>query len=94
MLDEDTGRKYWKLEDYQKEGLRSKPWFVDGVEKQHRTMTTYINMLLGTGFELTNFNEWCPTVKELDDCPEWETELVRPMFLLIGAVKECDPTRT
>ena len=87
MVDPDTGRKYWKLEDYQKEGVRSKPCFVDGVEKQHRTMATYINMLIDTGFQLTNFDEWCPTVDDLRAHPDWETELIRPMFLLIGVVK-------
>ncbi|KAJ9160922.1 S-adenosyl-L-methionine-dependent methyltransferase [Coniochaeta hoffmannii] len=87
MVDPGTGRKYWKLEDYQKEGIRSKPWFVDGVEKQHRTMATYINLLLDTGFKLANFDEWCPTVDQLRAHPEWETEFIRPMFLLIGAVK-------
>ncbi|KAB5532725.1 S-adenosyl-L-methionine-dependent methyltransferase [Coniochaeta sp. 2T2.1] len=86
--DPGTGRKYWKLEDYHKQGLRSKPWFVDGVEKQHRTMTTYINLLLGTGFELRDFDEWCPTEEELEAFPDWDSETVRPMFLLIGATKK------
>jgi SAM-dependent methyltransferase len=87
-VDPDTGRQYWKLEGYQKQGLRSKPWFVDGVEKQHRTMTTYINLLLDTGFELTDFDEWYFRAEDLKDHPEWETELVRPIFLLMGAVKK------
>lgn len=86
--DPETGRKYWKLEDYQKQGLRSKPWFVDGVEKQHRTMTAYVNVLLGNGFELTDFDEWCPSEQDLKAHPEWEAEIIRPLFLLMGATKK------
>ncbi|KAH8912167.1 S-adenosyl-L-methionine-dependent methyltransferase [Coniochaeta sp. PMI_546] len=87
-VDPETGRKYWKLEDYQKQGLRHRPWFVDGVEKQHRTMTAYINLLLQNGFELSNFDEWYPTAEDLEAHPGWETEIIRPMFLLIGARKK------
>lgn len=62
MVDQDTDRMSLKLQDYQKQGPRSKskPWFVDGVEKRYRTMTTYINMLLDTGLEPTNFDLWSP----------------------------------
>jgi SAM-dependent methyltransferase len=89
--DLDTGRRYWKLEDYHKEGPRHRPWFIEGVEKQHRTIMTYINLLLDTGFELTDFDEWYPTAGDLEAHPDWDAAVTRPIFLLVGAVKRGTP---
>ncbi|KAK5635338.1 hypothetical protein RRF57_011050 [Xylaria bambusicola] len=88
MVDEDTGRKAWQVDAYQREGLRTRNWFVEGVRKQHRTMSTYINLLLRCGFRLTDFVEWCPSQEELQSNPTWDIELIRPTFLLVGAVKD------
>ncbi|KAI1840927.1 hypothetical protein JX266_012863 [Neoarthrinium moseri] len=84
----EDGRKIWPLDAYQREGLRIRNWFVDGVRKQHRTLGTYINLLLDSGFELTDFVEWCPTEEDVKRSPGWETEFIRPTFLLVGAVKK------
>ncbi|KAI1417088.1 methyltransferase type 11 [Hypoxylon sp. FL1857] len=86
-LDEETGRKFWPLDDYQKEGLRATNWFVAGVEKQHRTVGSYLNILLSNDLQLTNFVEWCPSEEDLKRRPPWESEIARPTFLLIGATK-------
>lgn len=51
----DTGQELGGLEDYQNLGLRCKPWFVDEVGRQHRTMAADINMLIGSGFKLAGF---------------------------------------
>ncbi|KAK0712395.1 S-adenosyl-L-methionine-dependent methyltransferase, partial [Lasiosphaeria miniovina] len=59
-------RRVWPLDSYQSEGLRVTNWLADGVRKQHRTVATYVNMLLDAGFELTGFNEWYPTSAELE----------------------------
>jgi hypothetical protein len=75
------------LDAYQREGLRLRHWFIEGVRKQHHTLGTYINALLECGFELTGFVEWCPTDEELKKSPRWENELIRPTFLLMGAAK-------
>ncbi|KAI0521236.1 methyltransferase domain protein [Xylaria bambusicola] len=88
VVDEDTGRKAWQVDAYQQEGLRTRSWFVEGVHKQHRTMSTYINLLLSSGFRLTDFVEWCPSQEELKSNPGWDVELIRPTFLLVGAVKD------
>ncbi|KAK3689118.1 S-adenosyl-L-methionine-dependent methyltransferase [Podospora appendiculata] len=87
----EVRRKIWPLYDYQAEGLRVTDWLADGVHKQHRTVTTYINLLLGAGFVLTGFDEWCPMEGELDVRPEWvdlrEKEMLKPTFLLVQATK-------
>ncbi|KAK1768108.1 S-adenosyl-L-methionine-dependent methyltransferase [Phialemonium atrogriseum] len=88
QVNPETGRKYWPLDDYQKEGLRVTNWLANGVRKQHRTLATYINILLSAGFELTDFHEWHPSPEELAEHPSWDTEIVKPTFLLIGATKK------
>lgn len=88
LITDNEGRKIWPLDAYQKEGLRFRKWFVDGVRKQHHTLGTYINVLLQSGFELTDFVEWCPSDEDLQKFPGWETEFIRPTFLLMGAIKK------
>ncbi|KAI8630615.1 methyltransferase domain protein [Xylariaceae sp. FL1651] len=88
VMNQETGRKVWQIDAYQKEGLRVRSWFVDGVRKQHRTIGTYITLLLSTGLRLTDFVEWCPSKDELASNPSWDVELIRPTFLLLGATKD------
>lgn len=84
----EPGSKYWPLNDYQKEGLRVTNWMAEGVRKYHRTASTYINILLAAKFELTDLDEWHPSPEELASHPSWDSEIVRPTFLLIGATKK------
>jgi SAM-dependent methyltransferase len=87
VINPQTGRKYWPLDDYQREGLRVTNWLADGVKKQHRTVATYINILLSAGFELTAFEEWRPTAAELEAHPKWDDENIKPNFMLMRATK-------
>ncbi|KAI0451632.1 methyltransferase domain protein [Xylaria acuta] len=88
VVDHGTGQKLWQVDAYQQEGVRMRDWLVEDVRKQHRTMASYINMLLDSGFRLTDFVEWCPSAEELASNPNWDVELVRPTFLLMGAVMD------
>ncbi|KAI0440540.1 methyltransferase domain protein [Xylaria telfairii] len=88
VVDQKTGQKIWQVDAYQQEGVRRRDWFVEGVRKQHRTMGSYVNMLLDAGFRLTHFVEWCPSAEELASNPNWDVELVRPTFLLMGAMMD------
>ncbi len=53
--------------------------------KQHRTITTYVQSLIGAGFTLTDLVEWGPSPEQIQEVPEWEVELDRPFFLLVAA---------
>jgi ubiquinone/menaquinone biosynthesis C-methylase UbiE len=88
VIEPETDRWYWPLDDYQVEGLRTTNWLAEGVRKQHRTMATYINLLLRQGFELTHLDEWCPTQADLERKPKWKSNIVRPTFLLVAAAKK------
>ncbi|OBS16537.1 hypothetical protein FPOA_12856 [Fusarium poae] len=63
-----SGREYWPLDSYQKEGLRVTDWLAEGVQKQHRTIASYVNLLLKTGFQIVEFDEWYPTPEEMEKC--------------------------
>jgi SAM-dependent methyltransferase len=81
--------KIWPLSSYAVEGERKRTWLdADGVRKYHRTIDTYLTVLIEEGFGIRAVKEWMPTAETLKEKPEWIGERDRPMFLLIGVVKE------
>ncbi len=80
-----AGRKTWPVDSYLEEGPRSTDWLAKGVIKQHRTIGTYVNLLLRLGFALSHVEEWGPSAAQVAARPEWAEERQRPMFLLIAA---------
>lgn len=80
-----AGGKTWPLDRYLEEGPRSTDWLAPGVIKQHRTIATYLNLLVGRGFTLSHVEEWGPTDAQIASHPEWAVERHRPPFLLVSA---------
>ncbi|KAK9250548.1 S-adenosyl-L-methionine-dependent methyltransferase [Lipomyces tetrasporus] len=81
------GQVFWPLNAYSQEGPRTTDWLAKGVRKYHRTLETYISLLLDAGFTLTSLKEWMPSDEDLRDHPEWAEERHRPAFLLVAAQK-------
>ena len=79
------GRKTWPVDSYLSEGPRRTDWLAKGVVKQHRTLGTYLNLLLRLGFALLHVEEWGPTDEQIAAHPSWAKERQRPMFLLVSA---------
>jgi ubiquinone/menaquinone biosynthesis C-methylase UbiE len=79
------GHRTWPVDHYQYEGPRTTNWLVEGVVKQHRTIGTYLNLLIQLGFTITHVQDWGLTPELLDAHPDWEEEMHRPMFMLISA---------
>lgn len=79
------GDKRWPIDSYQTEGPRTTNWLTPGVVKQHRTLTTYLNLLLGLGFVLRRVEEWGPSAAQIAAQPSLAEERERPMFLLLAA---------
>ena len=77
--------KVWPLDSYLDEGPRSTDWLAKGVIKQHRTVATYLNLLIAAGFTLRHIEEWGPTPQQIAAHPEWANERQRPPFLLVSA---------
>lgn len=82
---EADGRKTWPVDGYLAEGPRTTDWLAPGVIKQHRTLGTYLNLLIRLGFTLLHVEEWGPSVSQVAARPEWAEERERPMFVLIAA---------
>ena len=49
-LTTDDGRRTWPVDHYAVEGSRVTDWLAKGVVKQHRTLATTLNTLIGAGF--------------------------------------------
>ncbi len=71
--------------DYLEEGPRTTDWLAKGVEKQHRTLASYLNLLIDAGFTVRRVEEWGPTREEIAAHPEWKIDHRRPSFLLVSA---------
>ncbi len=79
------GSNTWPIESYLDEGPRSTDWLAKGVIKQHRTVATYLNMLIRAGFAISHVEEWGPTEEQIRLCPNFADERHRPPFLLVAA---------
>jgi ubiquinone/menaquinone biosynthesis C-methylase UbiE len=80
-----AGQKTWPIDSYLDEGPRSTDWLAKGVIKHHRTLATYINMLLQCGFAISHVEEWGPTAEQIAAQPSLADEHQRPPFLLVAA---------
>jgi SAM-dependent methyltransferase len=87
VLDDNGQRTRWALADYADEGAREEAWFVPGVRKIHRMLSTLINGLLDAGLAVERVVEPIPSEQWLRDHPLARDERHRPMFLLIRARK-------
>jgi SAM-dependent methyltransferase len=81
----DEGRKAWPVDSYLDEGSRTTDWLAPGVVKQHRTLASYLNLLMAAGFTLERIEEWGPSDADLAVHPDWAGERERPPFLLVAA---------
>ncbi|MEW9676910.1 class I SAM-dependent methyltransferase [Lentibacillus sp. L22] len=80
-------RLHWPVDNYQIEGLRETTFLNESVIKYHRTVSTYINDLINSGFMINAVKESFPSEDMLKSNPEMKDENRRPMFLMISAEK-------
>jgi SAM-dependent methyltransferase len=84
----DTGGQalFWPVDTYRPEGERRTRWFVEGVVKYHRTIETYVNELIRSGFTLRCLLEPEPVAGPgAERVPELDLHRRRPPFLLLAA---------
>lgn len=86
--DEKGNHIHWPVDQYFTEGARNANFLGEDIVKYHKTLTTYLNTLIKTGFEITEIIEPQPEEHLLDMIPEMSDELRRPMMLLISAIKK------
>jgi SAM-dependent methyltransferase len=85
--DDHGNRLHWPVDHYHSEGMRKTAFLTENVIKYHRTVSTYINDLIRSGFNIRAVKEPVPPEKMLMRLPEMKDEWRRPMFLIISAEK-------
>ena len=85
--DDGDTRAHWPVDHYFIQGKRDAIFLGEPVTKYHRTLTTYLNTLLLSGFTITGIMEPQPPEELLQSIPEMHDELRRPMMLLVSAKK-------
>lgn len=85
--DADGKRDHWPVDHYFYEGERDAVFLGEHIVKYHRTLTTYLNTLLRTGFAITGIVEPQSAEHLLNTIPDMRDELRRPMMLLVSARK-------
>jgi SAM-dependent methyltransferase len=78
-------RLHWPLDNYQEEGRRHTNWLTDNVIKYHRTLATYVNIVIDSGFLIKRLEEPKPAPDTTD--PDVQDQFRRPLFLVIAAIK-------
>lgn len=86
--DKNGNPLHWPVDRYFSEGQRNAIFLGERVTKYHKTLTTYANSLIKTGFEITGLVEPEPEIELLDVIPGMRDELRRPMMLIISAIKK------
>ena len=81
------GTRIWPVNHYLEDGARTTDWLAPGVIKQHRSMTTYLNMLVANRLQLLHIEEWGPTDAQAAATPSPLDERHRPNFLLVSAAR-------
>lgn len=78
---------HWALDRYGDEGPRQETWFVEGVEKRHRTLATLVNGVLAAGLVVDALGEPAALQEAVAARPSLAQEARRPPFLLVRAHK-------
>jgi ubiquinone/menaquinone biosynthesis C-methylase UbiE len=77
------------VDDYANEGPRQRHWFVDGVVKHHRTISSLLMTLRRQGFELLAVQEPQPTTAQVATHPHLAIHHRPPPLLLTSARGNC-----
>jgi SAM-dependent methyltransferase len=84
---EGGNQTFWPVDNYSVEGERKQHWFVDGVVKYHRTVETYVNTVLDSGFILARLLEPYASRECVEKQPDLKSTSRRPPILVIAASK-------
>jgi ubiquinone/menaquinone biosynthesis C-methylase UbiE len=72
---------------YAAEGRRDQTWFVDGVVKYHRRVSTILNLVLAAGLDLRAVTEPVPTLEAIAARPDLDRHHRQPAILALAAAK-------
>lgn len=84
---DEQGRKFHPIYNYRDETAITQTWFVDGVQKYHRSVSSYINTLIEHGFKIEKVLEPMPTDELINEREQFAAHQIRPPLLIIKAIK-------
>jgi len=87
VVDAAGKRVHWPVDRYHDESERRYTWFVDNVQKYHRTISTYLNTLVDNGLAVCRVLEPEAQPEFLAERPELSDESRRPPLLVVSAQK-------
>jgi ubiquinone/menaquinone biosynthesis C-methylase UbiE len=87
IKDDKGNRLHWALDNYQEEGKREQHWYIDGVIKYHRTISSLINTLINNGLVLEKIIEPQSIPAGIEQMPKLINEKRRPSFIVIKSRK-------
>lgn len=87
LVNEEGERTAYCMSHYADTGLRTTNWYVDGVEKYHRTISDIMNAVAENGFRIVHVAEPLPSAQALKIRPGLNKEFIKPTFLIIKACK-------
>jgi 2-polyprenyl-3-methyl-5-hydroxy-6-metoxy-1,4-benzoquinol methylase len=85
VKDQAGNKLHWALDHYHHEGKREQRWYIDGVIKYHRTISTLLNGLIEAGFTIEKILEPQAIPVGLQLMPKIINEKRRPSFIVIKA---------
>ncbi len=71
--------------NYSMEGRRDTTWYVEGVIKYHRQVSTIVNAVIDAGFVLRRVLEPVPSPSALHERPDLERHRHHPRILVLAA---------
>jgi len=83
----DGVRQHWPVDRYMEEGARQVRWLDLDVIRHHRTIGSYLNPLLDSGFVLKTVLEPAPDDAAIRQWPRLADQRRRPPFLVVRADK-------
>ena len=86
--DENGNILHFPVDRYFIEGERTANFLGEAITKYHRTLSTYMRLLLENGFTVTGLTEPQPSPELLDTVPGMRDELRRPMMLILKARRQ------
>jgi ubiquinone/menaquinone biosynthesis C-methylase UbiE len=84
-VDQEGGHTSYVFNNYTFEGERRRDWFVAGVLKYHRMLSTTLNSLIDAGFTIEHLHEYSPTEDDVAKDTTLDKTLHHTLWLIIKA---------
>jgi hypothetical protein len=79
------GRSSWLVDDYFVPGPRVSHWFGARVQKYHRSIEQYFQLLRAHGFDVEELREATPSAQYITDAAELRRRQRVPVMLMLAA---------